>query len=244
MLCCTAKDLQASHLVPKALYRMARTSGRRGNQDPVLVTAQGSKRSSHQITDYVFCRDCEQRLSRNGEEYVMGLVTRQNGRFPLLETLQKKQPTVAGPDWQAYSTSDTPSIDRAMIAYFASSVVWRASIHTWQQQSGKTIRIDLGARYNEEVRRYLMGESGIPKNAALQVIVCSDETNQRTFFPPYENQRVKDRSVIFLARGILFFFRISNTLAGFQRRLSIVNNANGWITIRNCRHRQIWSVAT
>ncbi len=86
-LCLLHKPLCDSHLMPRALYRMARGKGTRGNQDPYVVRRTENKPSSHQVTDYVFCSDCEQRLNKNGEKYVMSLVMVRDGRFPLLETL-------------------------------------------------------------------------------------------------------------------------------------------------------------
>lgn len=241
-LCLKQRDLQESHLMPRALYRMARGVGTKGNQDPHVLTAKGGKPSSHQVKDYLLCWDCEQRFSQNGEHYVMNLLTRRNRSFPLLDVLNSVPPTMVGPKWKVYSSSDTPMIDRAKIAYFAISVFWRASVHTWEQENGGQIRIRLGEKYNEEFRKYLLGETLVPKNASLQLIVCSDVTNQNTFFAPQENQKVKDRSVIFLARGVLFFLRVSNTLQGFQQRLSLINSEQEWITIRNCTDRPVWAV--
>jgi hypothetical protein len=228
--------------MPRSLYRMARGDGPRGNQDPYVRTRKGGQQTSHQTRDYLLCRGCEQLFSKNGEHYVMRLVTKRNGDFPLLEMLRTVPPTVSGLGWNAHSFAHTPSINRAMIAYFAFSVFWRASVHTWVQASGEKTRIELGRKYNEEIRRYLLGETPVPRNASLQVVACSDVLNQRTFFTPQENQKVKDHSMIFLARGILFFLRMSKTLAGFQQRLSIVNEPNGWITTRDCGNRPVWKL--
>jgi hypothetical protein len=239
-LCLQSKDLQESHLMPRALYRMARGDGSSGNQDPFLVTRKRSRQTSHQIKDHLLCRNCEQLFCRNGENYVMRLVTRRNGDFPLLKMLEFVPPTARGPGWKAHSIADTPTIDRPMIAYFAISVFWRASVHTWVQGNGEETRIDLGRKYNEEIRRYLLGETGVPKNTSLQVIACSDEINRKTFFTPRENQKAKDHSMIFLARGLLFFLRMSNALTVHQKRLSIVNEPRGFITTRNCGERPVW----
>ncbi len=241
-LCRQEKDLQGSHLMPRALYRMARGRGSRGNQDPFLVTRKSSKQTSHQTKDYLLCRDCEQLFCVNGENYVMGLVTKRNGVFPLLEMLKPVRPTARGPGWCSHSYSDTPNIDRAMIAYFAISVFWRASVHTWVQANGEETRIDLGEKYNQEIRKYLLGETLVPRNASLQVVVCTDELNQKTFFTPRENQKTRDRSMVFLARGMIFLLRMSNALTGYQKRLSIVNEQRGLITTRNCADRPIWTM--
>lgn len=239
-LCLLEKELQHSHLMPRALYRMARGSGSRGNQDPHVLNAEGRKPSSHQIRDYVLCHDCEQVFSRNGEDYVMRLVTKRDGQFPLLETLTATPTPLRGKKWTAYTILQTPSIDRAKIAYFALSLFWRASIHTWVQASGETTRIDLGKKYNEEIRQFLLGETPIPKNANLLVAVCTDEESQKTFFVPSENQKVKDRSFGVLIRGIHFQFRITRTPAPWQARLSMVNTPHEPISVWNCFEQGVW----
>lgn len=239
-LCKFQKDLQESHLMPRALYRMARGSGTKGNQDPHVLTAKVRKPTSHQIKDYVLCRDCEQRFSKNGEDYVMRLVTKQHGQFPLLDMLNAIPPSLKTAKWIAYLATDSPGIDRAKIAYFALSVFWRASVHTWEQESGEKTRIDLGKKYNEEIRRYLLGETPIPKNANLLVAVCSDELSQKTFFAPEENSKVKDRSFGMMVRGLWFLARITRTPAPWQAQLSMVNNPHEWISVWNCFEQGVW----
>jgi hypothetical protein len=157
-----------------------------------------------------------------------------------LDVLQAVPATVKRADWDTYSAKDTPAIDRDKLAYFAISVFWRASIHTWELESGEKVKIELGAKYNEELRNYLRGATPVPRNVSLQVVVCSDQLNRATFFAPAENQKHKDRTFIFVARGIMYFFRVSNTLADYQKRLSIVNSAERWITKRDCGNKPVW----
>jgi hypothetical protein len=239
-LCTLKKQLQESHLMPRALYRMARGSGIKGNQDPHVLTAKERKSSSHQIKDYVLCRECEQRFSKNGEDYVMRLVTNRNGKFPLLDMLNATPTPLKTPTWSAYTAAQTRAIDRSKIAYFAMSVFWRASVHTWKQQGGEKTRIDLGKKYNEEIRRYLMDQTPIPKNSTLLVAVCTDELSQKSFFVPEENEKVKDQSFGFMARGLFFLFRITKTPAPYQARLSMVNTPHEPISVWNCFERGVW----
>jgi hypothetical protein len=239
-LCTFEKDLQDSHLLPRALYKKAHGSGTKGNQDPHVVTVRGRRPSSHQVTDYVLCRDCEQRFNKNGEDYVMRLVTQQNGEFPLLEALNSIPSQQSGKNFAAYSAAGTSDIDRDKIGYFAISVFWRASVHTWKQENGELVSIDLGKKYNEEIRRYLLGETAIPKQAALIVAACTDSESQISFYVPSENRRVKDQSVGFGARGLFFMLRMSKTNALWQRRLSMINNQHGWISVWDCLERGVW----
>jgi hypothetical protein len=239
-LCLLEKDLQESHLMPRALYRKARGSGQKGNQDPHLLRASGRRPSSYQVTDYVFCRECEQRFSKNGEEYVMGLVTRQDLRFPFLEMLDAIPTITKTEKWRMYSAAQTPNIDRAKIAYFALSLFWRASVHTWQMDDGEKVRIELGSKYNEEIRRYLLGEASIPHNAALLVTACTDRESQISFFMPGENKKVKDRSFGVGVRGLFFLFRITNSQPPWHARLSMINTPEEWISAYNCFDQGIW----
>src|ERR1700751_4466866 len=126
------QELQKSHLLPRSLYKKVRTVGL-GNNDPTIVSAgQKPKTSSHQYQEYLLCRDCEQRFSRNGEQYVMELA-HTKGKLPLLEMLE--QIPKANAEFgrtKAYDEAITPHIDRNKLAYFALSVFWRASVITWK----------------------------------------------------------------------------------------------------------------
>jgi hypothetical protein len=229
--------------MPRALYRMARGSGRRGNQDPYVLRAAERKPSSFQVKDYVLCRDCEQRLSKNGEKYVMGIVTKRDGRFPLLEKLDGVATRMHAPKWRSYSVVDTPDVvDRAKVAYFALSVFWRASIHTWIADDGERVRIDLGSKYNEELRRYLLGEMGVPKNAALLVAACTDEVSQKSFFMPGPNAKIKDRSFGVMVRGLFLLFRITKTPSEWHARLSMINAPHEWILVWDCFAQGVWKI--
>jgi hypothetical protein len=226
--------------MPRALYVKSRGSGKKGNQDPYVMTAKDSKQSSHQTKDYVLCRDCEQLFCKNGEDYVMRLVTQRNGQFPLLEMLNRAATRTIGKDWMHYSATDTPSIDREKIAYFALSVLWRASVHTWIQESGKTVSINLGAKYNEQIRKYLLNQARLPPHAYLIVVACTDSETQGSFFAPGGNWKKKDHSVGFGARGILFTLLISKTAPGWQQRLSMTNSAHNWIASYDCVKHKMW----
>ena len=170
----------------------------------------------------------------------MRLVSQQDGTFPLFEMLRNAPSRIPGPAWTTYAIKDTPKIDRDSLAYFAMSVFWRASVHTWKMANGETTSIHLGKKYDEEIRQYLLGDISIPRNTSLIVSVCTDKTSQRSFFAPSENGKTKDRSVGFGTRGIMYFLRMTNTPLRFQRRLSMVNNPDSIITTYDCRQHSMW----
>ena len=133
-LCLQFRELKKSHFMPASLYKQSRRPGA-NNPNPLLLTETRNVRTSEQITDYVFCEECERRLNDNGERYTMRQVAKQDERFfPLLETLLQATPVRMGPDAIAFDQKSTSDIDRDALAYFALSIFWRASIHVWDRQ--------------------------------------------------------------------------------------------------------------
>ena len=240
-LCLLDKELQDSHLMPRSLYKKSRNPLLK-NSDPLVVTVDGAKQSSYQLTDYVFCRDCEQLFSTHGENYVMPLVEA-NGKFKLLEDLQKAPADVVTTTVNGYSVAHTPGIDRDKIAYFAASVFWRASVHLWRYRDSSTTTIDMGKRYNEEFRQYLLGNAPFPQNATLTTVVCTDPFSQIRFFMPGENVKSKQHVHIVMARGLTFFLGVGRDIPAFLSRYCIVHSPERWIVTRDCsKPHPIWEL--
>jgi hypothetical protein len=232
-LCLLQKDLQKSHLIPRSMYKKIRTRGV-GNNDPMVATSDGSKaRTSYQYQDYLLCWDCEQRFRANGEDYA-AQVTQTRGRFPLLDTLNAAVADSEFKGLRAYSAASTPTIDRQRLAYFAISVFWRASIKTWYDVNDKEIRIELGSKYNEEVRRYLRGEASIPATATLTLGVCTDVLYQNMFHAPTLAAPEKHRVFGFLVCGLEFRLGIGKSAPPTLRSISMVNTAGQWISTGDC----------
>ena len=120
-------------------------------------------------------------FSEHGEKWIARQVY--NGRdFPLLDRLNVAIPLHASPGLQIFSGADV-GIDSGKLAYFALSVMWRASVHRWLMPDGMTTSIDLGA-YQEPIRRFLLGESEFPAHVVVAVTACTDWFSQAKFFPP------------------------------------------------------------
>ncbi len=240
-LCLFEEDLQSSHLIPKAVYKKSR-SGNPKKPHPLVLNVKGSRQSSYQVMDYVFCHDCELLLSQQGEDYVMRMI-HQNNRFPFLELLNSFGPGLDVGEFRFYSGDMTPGIDRKQIAYFAVSVFWRAAVHIWRQQDGKTGSIYLTQEEKESLRRYLLGNTDFPEKAALLTYVCSDALSQRMFWMPGENEKTNDRVFLLGVRGITFFFGIGDSVPILLTRYCMMNSPGRWITVRNCSHpRTIWTL--
>jgi len=91
-------------------------------------------------------------------------------------------PLHATPHLQIFSGVDA-GIDTGKLAFFALSLLWRASVRKWAMIDGKTTSVDLGA-YEEPIRRFLLGEKGFPSDVVVVATACTDWVSQETVFPP------------------------------------------------------------
>lgn len=149
------------------------------------ATATAKVTRSNQVKDFVFCEACEGRLNRNGETHVLGLVAAKAGRtFPLLGKFASATALRARPDLRVVYSGPDVGMDTAKFAFFALSVVWRASVHEWRIFDGTTLTpFDLGY-HAEPIRRYLLGETQFPPETAVVVAVCTDALTRREWLVP------------------------------------------------------------
>lgn len=152
-LCGQNAELQDSHLLPKAFYKLAWAAGGR-NPNPIVVTPKVALKTSRQVSDYLLCRDCEERFNKGGEKWIVENCWRGETDFPLNAALKAATP-IAGskPDLMIYFGASIPAIDLERIVYFAASVFWRAAVNDWGENP---IKLDLGP-YEDSLRRFLLG---------------------------------------------------------------------------------------
>jgi hypothetical protein len=229
-LCLETKELQDSHLIPKAVYKKTRTEGG-GNPNPTLISARGIVQTSRQITDYLLCKDCEDRFNKNGENYVMGLINGK-GQFPLLKILRAAQPQKVTPVFTHYDLKATPEIDRDKLGYFALSVFWRAAVHSWDEPDDSKPMIDLG-QFREPIRKYLRGEACFPEKIALMFVVCTDNLSQNAFYAPNKGNADQE-TFTFQIRGLNFFLMVDQPQ---MAAVCGITGADKWILARSCEDK-------
>jgi hypothetical protein len=177
--------------------------------------------------------ECEKRISRNGEAYVLGLLNRQNS-FRLLEILKNTTAMKVEPTVQVFSAADA-GINTEALSYFALSIVWRGSVHEWKTVEGQTTGITLGP-YQESIRQYLAGESGFPWAVLVSVTVCTDVSSHGMIFSP---ERIKGVSahysdISFLTRGLWFHVYVRKDIPAVLREICCVNPPKKIILLRSC----------
>ncbi len=135
---------------------------------------------------------------------------RGQGRFRLRDALVRATPLGQMRDGFAYSASKITELDVAQIAYYASSIFWRASLSASHDREHG---ISLGRRCEEEFRAYLTGSADFPAGAALIVQVANTNSPLNVFsFPFSQNHAAGYHQHSFLAQGVLFWLFVGGRL--------------------------------
>jgi hypothetical protein len=179
-MCKKTQEVIDSHLLPEALY----THLRDGKSSPIVVAHGVVIPSDKQIKSYLLCRGCEDNLSMGGETWLCPRLGWWNRRFDLYDMLAKAGGFVAGDGEGIFYAKNNPEIHVEKIVHFATGVFWRAAVHSWKKDKVEPM-IDLGWD-EDEIRRYLRGEAGFPKQATLSMVISTPGTMQVTMNQPVE----------------------------------------------------------
>jgi hypothetical protein len=176
------KELRKSHFLPNGIYKILRDS-EAPNPNPWTITLNAVTQTSRQVWAWLLCDCCEQRFSRNGEDWVIKHCLRHDGRFKLLDILSKRAPDVFDEPnpTRCYYAANIPEINVPAIAYFSASIFWRGSIYPWNDDGSIPIKL---RPFQDQFRRYLMKENSFPDNCFLSMVVREGTKLDRlTAFP-------------------------------------------------------------
>ena len=206
-------ELRNSHVIPKWAYKQVRGD----SKDIVRLSNKVLRYSDQQLTEHLLCENCEQMIGLR-ENYVKSLSFDVEGRCQLVDLLNY----TIGQSNNAYrhAFSDASLLNREYIAYFAASVVWRASI-----LSKNRGLVSVGP-YQEELRKYLNGNTILPKEANLLVYFHDPyrELNyhQLAAFPVTEKTGECHYHEFFCA-GVLYRLFIGKTIPREVRILCLIH---------------------
>jgi len=205
-LCLETTDLQDSHFLPKAFYKLARTAGET-NPNPIVVNPNVAMKTSKQVSDFLLCAACEDRFNKSGESWMTSNCWRSDADFPLYFAIKAAKPAWASNDFSVYKGAEISGVDVRKLTYFAMSVFWRGGVHEFGPIAGhKPTKLELGP-YAEELRQFLLGTAGFPSHVALAVTVSSTpETgrNEMMIFPWRKDHRPDMRQFSFVIPGVTF----------------------------------------
>lgn len=218
-LCQHSARLQDSHLLPQALYKHVRGDGT--NPHPLHIAPQGWHQSSFQDKAYLLCMECEQRLHRNGENWVLKNLLRKDGKFLLWDKVTAHSESLSSDRHTIYRVKADGAVDFDALAYFAASVIWKAAAYPWR---GKGEEITLGTSY-EQFRGFLLGKQSFPDNAVLIVDITRPENRVKAVLSgPATTRGDKCFRHWFMTPGVVFEIAIGKLMPSDVRRLCALRN--------------------
>lgn len=221
-LCLQHRELQESHLLPKALYRMIGRGSDQAHPDTIQLTLGVRKKSSEQASRPLLCWDCEQLFSRNGESWVLKNCYRGQGRFRLRSTVVTR-PVLSQDEVTAYSASEK---EAESLCYFCLSVVWRAGLCDWFCRGKKYDQLNLGS-YQEQIRKYLRGEAEVPNRVGVMVILSELERPWLGMCFPFAYRQDSYHCYRFHIPGVTFVASVGGASSGnVGDRVSVVETPN------------------
>jgi len=197
-LCLRPGKLCKSHYLGRVLYTLSRTS----TEHPVIMTPKLVKTTPRQLWAHLLREPCEQLLNERGEKPVLGLFNGEDDSFPLLNRMELALPFRTEPKAIIYS-GEAMGIDTEALAYYALGVLWKGSVHKWTTLKGQKSSVELG-KYQEPIRRYLLGEPGLPDGLYVNVTVCVDYGSQITSYAPSKAVGSPYPMYSLLVRGLWF----------------------------------------
>jgi hypothetical protein len=75
-LCAQYKPLIQSHLIAKGIYSLVGTD----EDDPIVINSRIIMHTSRQTKDFLLCEGCDNLLNKNGENWIIPLLARQDGQ--------------------------------------------------------------------------------------------------------------------------------------------------------------------
>lgn len=214
-----------SHLIPKAIYRIVVTESKSHN--PLSVKGNKIVRTSDQVWSSLLCKTCEGRLSEHGEDHVLRYTYRESGNFKFQKILKQLPPEYEIDNALVYSGNKIPKIKINHFVHFASGVFWKASVGKWNFLREPLQNNQLGEKYEEQLRKFLKGDSAFPENMVLTMSI-SNETKPFpiVIFPDHEKRRGFFQHRFYIP-GIEFILWAGNLIPKIIKEISISDPTGG-----------------
>lgn len=186
-LCQKKSELLRSHYIPKSAFKIILKFQATNNGKPCFVDADSQTvgHKMRQATQYLLCKDCEDKLSKYGETAVMGGCYKKASQFTLRKQLDSASPSGYSNDGKRYylGLDVEPDINSKAYSYFALSLLWRGSVTDWGSPYNG-FKGALGNVYTENFRQFLYSDASFPKNTLVLVYVDFDQPSQMQFLIP------------------------------------------------------------
>lgn len=216
-LCGFVKELCDSHYLPKRLYAFARAKDLK-NPNPLMTVNGQLKQISDQYRGYAFCVDCEDRLNKNGEKWVLANIPKDYGHpFPLHEALKPLAPIFIADGLNVYNVAGVKAFDMEKLVYFGMSIFWRGAMHQWKSSAGQEPpKVDLGV-FEESIRKFVFGKDPFPDDVVLTLDIWPYEKVLQVSYPGFAAHLPECQRYWFYVPGLLFFIYLGANIQGGMR---------------------------
>ena len=221
------QQLCDSHYLPKKVYGVMRAPQLK-SPHPVSLGEEGVRQLSDQLRDYVFCRECEACLNENGERWVLANIPQDyDAPFPLRTALATLTPVFVNEQIDLYRVAGVSAFETDKLVYFAMSMFWRGAVHDWETTRGfGAPRIELCA-YEEPIRRFLMGEQGLPPQVVLTVDIWHAKKVLQAAHVPQPSHLAECQRYWFYIPGIIFSLYFGESVPADVRLRDATKNLVG-----------------
>jgi hypothetical protein len=226
-MCLENKELRDSHLMSRGLYKLCHPLG----YPPVRFSEESIFPTTKQTSEYLLCSDCEQRLGKEGETWVIPRLARPNGQFKLYDSLVKCPPELQTREITVYGTTANPEVDREKLIHFGLGYFWKASVHPWGSEHAESL-IDLGSG-SECLRKYLLGQEDFPQNMALVVFVMPKPVSLIGFTEPIRSVNTNCARYHCYVPGVFFNLCVGNDVREQYKHLCLVSEPFGPVILED-----------
>ncbi|MDD5434726.1 MAG: hypothetical protein PH343_04790 [Nitrospira sp.] len=227
-LCKKQRKLCESHLIPKSIYKIVVNKSL--STSPVLIKGgkeDVSSKTSKQVKAHFLCINCEEILTKHGEDYVLRYTYRDASKFKLQEILNGLKPEFEMDNSLVFSGNKIQKIKICHFVHFAAGVFWKASAGRWNFLNTKLSNNQLGKKYEKQFREFLLGVSQFPENAVLTMSVSNEkEPFPIVIFPQYYKYEGYFQHRFYIP-GIEFILWVGNLVPESQKNISISHSAGG-----------------
>ncbi len=226
-ICSLCKDNKPvdSHLLPKATYQIVVNTSKSNN--PVLIKADKVVQTSAQVRSSFLCSTCEGQLNKYGENHVLRYTYKKAGNFKLQEILNKLTPEYEIDNALVYSGNKIPNIKIDHFVHFASRIFWKASVGKWYFLKQPLKNNQLGNKYEEQLGKFLKGDSSFPENMVLTMFISNDNEPFPIIIFPEHEKRDGFFQHRFYIPGIEFVLWVGNLIPKSIKEISISHTSGG-----------------
>jgi hypothetical protein len=210
-MCLETKKVVMSHLIPAKVYDYLHAPG----THPISISSKVVMATDYQLKASLLCLECEDRLNKGGEMWLLPLFATFEGSFPFYDLLTKVPPEDSFDIGAAYYASKNPAIQVDKLVHFGMGMFFKAAVHSWEGKK-KEPMIELGP-YLESVRAFVMGETGFPEHMTLNVGVLPPPVKAISCSYPYRGSKTTCHNYLFYVSGIEFALGVGRQIDAVAR---------------------------